>query len=809
MDKLGLTSNEAVLKLKEFGRNEVVESKKLSGFFAFLSRFKNPLLLILIVSALVSGFLGDPVTATIIILVVLASVTVDFVNTHRSEKAAEDLKKRVMLSASVVRDGTAKEISFAEIVPGDVVVLSVGDIVPADGEVFESKDLYTNESQLTGESFPVEKNNGQDVFMGSSITTGRAYLLVKQTGKNTKFSHIAESLLTEETPTEFDIGIKKFSVLIMRITFFLVFFIFLFDSIFKRGIFESFMFGLALAVGLTPELLPMIIALNLSRGSLDMAKRGVIVKKLSAIQNFGNMDILCTDKTGTLTQDQIKLVKYVDADGNDSEKVLLAGYLNSLFSGGFKNPLDEAIKDYKNIDITTYKKIDEVPFDFERRRDSVVVGNLGNHILIAKGAPEQVIEACSFFGDQDTTIDDSHRKKIISLYEKMSMDGFRIIAVAHKILPESEKTYSKEDEIKMTFLGFIAFIDPAKESVKDTLKALENYGIEIKILTGDNEFVTQKIAGDISLPIKDSLLGSDIEKMSDIELATRAEHTTIFARVNPEQKERIIKALRSKGHVVGFLGDGINDAPPLRAADVGISVENAVDVAKDTADLILLKKSLNDLIEGVIEGRRTFANTLKYMMMNLSSNFGNMFSMAGASAIFPFLPMTPPQILLNNFLYDSSQFAIPTDNVDDSYLLKPRRLKMDFIKKFMFIFGPISSVFDFITFYVLFAVFNFKDGAFQSGWFLESMITQIFVVYIIRTRKIPFVESFPSKPLFWSVIASVCAAWFFVYSALGKYFGFVALPFYVAFTIIIITIAYLVFIEIAKIWFFNRIFRDE
>ncbi len=804
----GLTTSQAKKQLAKYGLNKIVQAREFSAFLAFFARFKNPLLIILIISAIVVGMLGDSVTSAIIIFIVLTSVIIDFINTYRSQKATEDLKKRVMITATVIRDGKEIKIPLDFVVPNDLVVLQPGDIIPADGIIKEAKNLFVNESQLTGESFPVEKEIGAEVYMGSSTNTGGAKMLVTGTGKNTKFSHIAESLIKKEQPTEFDRGIQEFSVLIMKLTFILVSSIFLIDTFLKQSLFGSFLFAVALAVGLTPELLPMIIALNLSKGSLIMAKKGVIVKKLSAIQNFGNMDILCTDKTGTLTENTIELVKYIDIHGNDSEEVLKAAYVSSEFSSGFKSPLDDAIKNFKKINIGAYSKIDEVPFDYMRRRDSVIAGVDNTHIIITKGAPEQIIEVCTIHdGDKKITVD--LHKKIIKAYESLSNGGFRVIAVSKRVIPMSEKKYSKHDEEHMEFLGFIAFIDPPKKSVANTLKRLEEHGIEIKIITGDSDLVTAKVASEINLPVKGILLGSEIVHLSDQELGIKAESTTIFARVSPDQKERIIKALKARGHVIGFLGDGINDAPSLRAADVGISVDNAVDVAKDTADLILMKKSLNDLIEGVVEGRRTFSNTLKYLMMSLSSNFGNMFSMAGASVLLPFFPMTAPQILLNNLLYDSSQLAIPTDNVDKSYLLKPRKFKIHFIKLFMIVFGPLSSVFDFLTFYVLFAVLNLSVGGFQAGWFLESIATQTFVVYIIRTRKIPFIQSKPSKALLTTTLGAVIIACAMVYLPVNKIFGFVPLSIIPMLSIVTITIVYLFSVEFTKRWFYKKIVTDD
>ena len=804
----GLTTAQAKKQLVKYGPNKIAQGKELSAFFDFFARFKNPLLIILVISSIIVGVLGDIVTSMIIIFIVLMSVIIDFINTYRSQKATEDLKKRVMITATVIRDGKEIKISLADVVPDDLVVLQPGDIIPADGVIKEAKNLFVNESQLTGESFPVEKEIGSEVYMGSSANTGKAIMLVTKTGRNTKFSHIAESLIKNVEPTEFDRGIQEFSVLIMKLTFILVSSIFLIDIYLKCNLFESFLFAVALAVGLTPELLPMIIALNLSKGSLIMAKKGVIVKKLSAIQNFGNMDILCTDKTGTLTEDTIELVKYIDVHGNDSKEVLIAAYVSSFFSSGFKSPLDDAIKNFKKLNISAYNKIDEVPFDYIRRRDSVIAGVDNTHIIITKGAPEQIIEVCTLH-DGEKRITAELRKKIIHQYEALSKDGFRVLAVSKRVIPMSEKKYSKHDEEHMEFLGFIAFIDPPKKSVANTLKRLGEHGVEIKILTGDNDLITARIASEINLPVKGILLGSDIAHLSDQELGIKAESTTIFARVSPDQKERIIKALRARGHVIGFLGDGINDAPSIRAADVGISVDNAVDVAKDTADLILMKKSLGDLIEGVVEGRRTFSNTLKYLMMSLSSNFGNMFSMAGASVLLPFFPMTAPQILLNNLLYDSSQLAIPTDDVDKSYLLKPKKFKIHFIKLFMIVFGPISSVFDFLTFYVLFSVFSLSNGGFQAGWFLESLATQTFVVYIIRTKRIPFIQSWPSKALLITTLSAVGLSWAFVYLPINKFFGFTPLGIIPVLSIIMITVIYLFCVEFAKRWFYKRVIKDD
>lgn len=805
--KQGLTSAEAAKRLRQYGPNQMAESKRISGLVDFLVRFKNPLVLILIFAAFISALTGDPVSASIIIGIVLLSVLLDFYNTFKSQRAAEELREKVQVLARVVRDGKTADLLLAQIVPGDAVELEAGDLVPADGKILQAKDFFLDESALTGESFPSEKEPGARLFLGTSVISGTATMEVEFTGRQTKFSHIAQSLEGAEQPTEFDRNIKDFSYLIMKITFVLVICIFLINALLKANILESFLFSAALAVGLTPELLPMIIALNLSKGSLNMSKHGVIVKKLSAIQNFGSMDVLCTDKTGTLTEDNIVLVKYMDAAGVADEKIFEYAYLTSVFRSGFHNPLDTAIKKFKKISTTHFTKLDEIPFDFERRRDSVVVESSDGKQLVAKGAPEGLWPICHHYKKEGEKMTPHLLKQLEDEYRQLSQDGFRVLGIAYKPISEAKKVYTKDDETGLIFLGFVAFLDPPKKSVTETLKLLEHYGITIKIITGDNDLVTKKIASEIQLPVKGMLLGDEIEKMSDHELVKAVEENTIFARVNPEQKKRVIISLQKNGHTVGYMGDGINDAPSLKAADVGISVNNAVNVAKDSADLILMHKSLHDLANGVVQGRRTFANTMKYLMMALSSNFGNMFSMAGASLFFKFLPMLPTQILFNNLLYDSSQFTIPLDEVDHDDVLKPRRLNLKFIKKFMLVFGPLSSIFDFATFYLLFVVFKFADSKFQTGWFLESLATQALVIFIIRTKRLPFLQSSPSKYLAVSVLAAVVAGWWVALSRFGAVFKFEVLPAAAVFGIILITLIYLVLVELVKRRFY-RSFSD-
>ncbi len=804
MKQLGLSSNQAGLLLKQYGLNEIAKAKRLPGVILFLSKFKNPLVLILLTAAVIAAFSGDGISSGIIIAIVLISVILDFVNTYRSQKAAEALKERVEVKTRVWRDGQLQDLSMHLLVPGDIVELSAGDIIPADGKVLEENDLFLNESQLTGESFPVEKPVDSELFLGSNVVTGSARMQVVQTGPQTQFNKIARVVAGGPAKTEFDRSIRDFSMLIMKITFLLVIFIFFINALLKGNVLESFLFAAALAVGLTPELLPAIIALNLSKGSLAMSKHGVIVKKLSAIENFGSMDVLCTDKTGTLTEDNIVLVKYVDGTGKVNERVFELAYISASFRSGFKNPLDAAVKRYKHIDTASYAKIDEIPFDYERKRDSVVVEYAHSRLLITKGAPEEMFKVCTGYGVAEHFLSPEILLQLQQEYQALSRDGFRVLGVAYRQLPDKKASYSQADEQSLVFAGFMAFLDPPKKSVTETLRTLEQYGIEIKILTGDNDLVTQKIASEIDLPVKGVLRGSDLESMNDFELAKKAELTTIFSRVTPEQKRRIITVLQRR-HVVGFMGDGINDAPSLKTADVSISVDNAVDVAKESADLILLNKSLHDLINGVIEGRKTFVNTLKYLMMALSSNFGNMFSMAGASLFFSFLPMLPEQILFNNLLYDASQFTIPLDNVDKDELRKPRKLNIHFIRKFMLVFGPISSIFDFATFGILYLVFHLSGSQFQTGWFLESLSTQALVIFVIRTREITKRHTGPNAYLSAAVIAAVAAGWIAALTGIGALFKFTPLPFPVLASLAATTILYLAVVEFAKRKFYKKV----
>lgn len=802
----GLTSREAKRRLSQYGHNNITESKKLSGAAAYLARFKNPLVVILLLAAILSFFMDEVASGAIILGIVLLSTTLDFLNTYRSEKAAAALQKSVRVTAKVLRDHKLKSIELSNIVPGDVIELIAGSLIPADGKVIATTDLSIDESALTGESFPVQKALDDVVYMGSNVASGSGRILVTATGKSTEFAHVAASL-NRSQPTEFDLEIAKLSSMLARITCGLVVFILAVNIAFHRDAMSSLLFAIALAVGMTPELLPLIITINLTKGSLRMAKKGVIVKRLSSMQNFGSMDILCTDKTGTLTENHISVARTQDFNHTESQRALTLAAVACKFSTSYESPLDLAILNFQRYNLSDYRKTQEIPFDFQRKRESVVARTDDGNLLITKGAADTMLSIVKYYRDQNGAarrLTSEGLERLHDDYTTLSQEGYRVLMVASRSMSD-DVHYTPADEQDMTFEGYIAFIDPPKSSAAKSLRNLQANNIEIKIISGDDPLVSQKVASELGLPIKGVLTGDQINKLNRIQLARRAERTTIFARVNPSQKLAIIEALRRRGHVVGYMGDGINDAPSLRAADIGISVNNAVDVAKDTADMILLGKSLDYLNDGVVEGRRTFANTLKYLQMSLSSNFGNMFSMAGASLFLPFLPMTAPQILFNNLLYDTSQFAIPTDNVDVDQLSQPRRMDIHSLRKYMWTFGIVSSIFDFITFGILILVFHTTATQFQTGWFIESLLTQTLVVFVIRTRKLPFVNSKPSKTLTLSVLAVLSIAIATIFSTLGHYFGFATPSLGMAITAGLIVLTYLLTVENVKRLFYRHV----
>jgi len=815
----GLTSQEAEDRLQTFGYNELAKRKRRAAIVAFLFHFRNPLVIMLLVAGAISVFFGETINAAIISSIVFLSAILGTYQESKAERAAEMLRAKVTTTATVLRDNSKKEVKLSEIVPGDVVYLSAGDTAPADSRIVQAKDLFMNQSSLTGESYPVEKKDtpletkGATIaewvnclFLGTSVVSGTATAIVMKTGSSTEYGKIAKRLVERAPETEFEKGLRRFGFLMMQITLLLVLFVFSINALYKRDILDSLLFAVALAVGLTPELLPMVLSVNLSKGALEMSKRGVIVKRLASIQNFGSMDVLCTDKTGTLTENRIALILHADFEGNDNEKVLLYSFLNSSYQTGLRSPLDEAIIRYKDLRIDRYQKIDEIPFDFSRKRVSVVVECRGERFLIAKGAPEEIIGICSHCELAEEVLDLTAKlqRKIEQTYHDFSSEGLRVLGVAYKRLEEVSASYAVSDEKDIVFLGFVAFLDPPKVTAKDSLELLNKAGVELKILTGDNELVTRKTCEQLCLEIRGVVLGSEFVEMHDDALARTVEKANIFVRVTPAQKDRIITALKNNGHVVGFLGDGINDAPSLKTADVGISVDNAVDVAKESADIILLQKDLTVLDQGVLEGRKTFSNTMKYIMMGATSNLGNMFSVAGASMFLPFLPMLPTQILLNNLLYDLSQSTISTDNVDQEYTEKSRKLDISFIRKLMALLGPVSSIFDFLTFFIMLFVFSATEPLLQTAWFLESLCTQTAVIFVMRTRRAPFYKSKPSRLLLLSSMSTIVFALGVPFTPIGGLFGFVEPPFSFIAILAGLTLVYLALVDIIKGWFYKR-----
>ena len=815
----GLSSAEAAARLAQFGPNLIHGEKKKSLVLQFLAKFRNPLVIILLTASALSAFTGDAASFFIIGTIVIISTTLDFLQEYRAGQAAEGLRRSVAVRGHVLRDGNPLEIPLAELVPGDVALLTAGDLIPCDGRVLEAKDFFVNQALLTGEPYPVEKapgdlpgeteilSAGNTVLLGTSVISGTARVLMCRTGQNTELGEIADTLLAKAPPTDFELGTYRFGILIMRMTVLLVLFVILANAFFHRPLLESFLFAVALAVGLTPELLPMVVSVTLSRGALRMAANKVIVKRLASIQNLGSMDVFCTDKTGTLTEARIHLERHLDCLGRESQRVLELAYFNSFFETGLKSPLDDAILEHREIDVSGWRKIDEVQFDFERRRISVLLDNGSIRLLVVKGAPEDILRlSVSYELDQTSAsrpLDDAARASINAQFEALSKEGFRVLGIASRQVGKDQPHCAVSDEAELVFVGFAAFLDPPKESAKAALAGLAADRVAVKIITGDNELVTQHIFVQLGVPVTGVLTGAEIQQMDDLALAARVEQVNLFCRVAPAQKNRIILALKKRGHVVGYLGDGINDAPSLHSADVGISVDSAVDVAKEAADMILLEHDLGVLHAGVLEGRRTFGNIMKYIMMGTSSNFGNMFSMAGASLFLPFLPMLPVQILLNNLLYDVSELPIPLDRVDDDYLSHPRHWDMKFIRNFMLIIGPVSSVFDFLTFYIMLAVFHAGEALFHTGWFIESMATQVLVIFIIRTRKNPF-RSSPNPWLVACSLTVVAIAALLPFTPAGAYLGFVAPPAFFFVILAAILIFYLLAVEGMKQWFFRR-----
>lgn len=825
----GLDEETAEARISQYGLNEIAREKRKSWIISLIGNFKNPLVLLLMVLGIISYLTGDIRATVMIFIMVILGVVMRFVQEMRADNAAEKLKAMVRNTATVVRNTKELEIALKFLVPGDIIKLSAGDMIPADVRIIAAKDLFLNQSTLTGESLPIEKKCTTNItetssplelpnicFLGSNVVSGSATAIVVNTGSRTYFGSLANSITGERELTSFDKGVNNFTWLMIKFIAIMVPAVFFINGLTKHNWGEAFLFALAVAVGLTPEMLPMIVTVNLSKGAMMMARKKTIVKRLNAIQNFGAMNILCTDKTGTITEGRIVLEKHVDAQGNNCEKVLNFGYLNSYHHTGLKNLMDDAILDHEDLEERLkmkdqYHKIDEIPFDFVRRRMSVVVEDTNKiHTLICKGAFEEVMSQCNSIeiDDKIVTMLPEYAAKCREIAKNLNAEGFRVIALAYKKIPDSpsELVYSVKDETNLILLGFLAFFDPPKESAEEALKRLHDLNVEVKILTGDNEIVTRYICNKVGLPVENILLGSQIETMSDTDLAFAAINTSVFAKLLPMHKERIIHALQSKDNVAGFLGDGINDAPALKAADVGISVDSAVDIAKESSDIILLENSLLVLEQGVLEGRRIFGNIIKYIKMAASSNFGNMFSVVGASAFLPFLPMLPIQVLINNLLYDFSQTTIPTDKVDNDWLLKPRKWTIGKIEKFILFIGPLSSIFDYVTFYLMLYIFNcwHNPTLFHTGWFVESIFTQTLIIHVIRTNKIPFIQSWASWPLIVSSLLIVGIGAWLTMSPFAGTFGFAALPPLYWLFLAGILICYISLTQIVKSWFFRK-----
>jgi len=817
----GLGASEAAERLAASGPNLVVDGRQRSSAVQLLLKFRDPLVVLLLGAATIAGLSGQARSCVVIVVMVLLSVILDFVQEHRAGRAAERLRRQAQVRATVLRDGTATELPVAAVARGDVVLLAAGDLVPADARLLEARDLHVNQALLTGEPYPVQKRADgqappsaplaeveQAVLMGTSVVSGTARAVVVETGRGTQLGQIGTSLQRQPPPSAFEQGTRAFGFLILRLALFMVLFVLLVNAWRGRPWLDSFLFAVALAVGLTPELLPMVVSVTLARGAIRMSRRKVLVKRLAAIHDLGSTDVLCTDKTGTLTEARIRLERHLDAAGRDSRRALELAYLNSHFQSGLRSPLDEAIlRAGEAGGVSGWKKVDEVPFDFERRRVSVLVRRGDDApLLVEKGAFEDILRTSTRYEDASGEIrplDDDRRAELMVRFEGLGREGFRVLGVAIKAEPASCTALGRDDEDGLVFAGLLAFQDPPKTSASAALRSLAELGVAIKVLTGDNELVAAHVCGELGLPPAGVLTGAEIQEMDDHVLDARIDRVALFCRVTPAQKNRIILALKRRKHTVAFLGDGINDAPALHAADVGISVDGAVDIAKDAADIILLEHDLAVLRDGVLEGRRTLGNITKYILMGTSSNFGNMFSMAGAALFLPFLPMLPIQILVNNFLYDLSEVGIPTDQVDEEYLRTPHRWDMRFIRRFMTVIGPVSSVFDFLTFYLLYGVLHASEALFQTGWFVESLATQVLVIFVIRTRRSPL-RSLPSRPLAIGAVAVVAAGMILTATPLGAALGFVRPPLYFATPLAAMVLAYLFTVEIVKRWFFGR-----
>ena len=844
----GLTEAEAAARIEKYGPNEVASEEKHGWWHRLYTASRNPLVILLIVLAILSFATGDFRAGSVMLLMVILGLSLRFVQETKADNAAARLKAMISVTATVVREGQPKEIPLRQLVPGDIVKLACGDMIPGDVRLISAKDLFVIQATLTGESLPVEKIDAPDTrekvstiernnlcFLGTSVESGSATAVIVATGAQTYFGKVARSLAGQPIDTAFDRGVKKFTWLMIRFMLVMVPLVFLINGFTKHDWKEAFFFALAVAVGLTPEMLPMIVSVCLSKGALAMSRKKVIVKKLNSIQNFGAMDVLCTDKTGTLTIDHVILELHVDVFKNESQEVLRDAYVVSHFQTGLKNVLDRAVLKYKEVhselNIEKYSKVDELPFDFSRRMMSVAVEMPnGERQLITKGAPESVFAKCTHFESKGEIfpMDPIFVGDLIEQVNDLSEDGFRVLAVATKKL-DKRPAYSKADESQLVLTGYLAFLDPPKDTAGKAIDVLRRHGVTVKVLTGDNDLVTRKVCSEVGIHAQKIVLGREVETMTDAQLSEAVESSDSFARLSPAHKQRIVKALQSKGHVVGFMGDGINDAPALRAADVGISVDNAVDIAKESADMILLEKSLMVLEEGVLEGRKVFVNILKYIRMGASSNFGNMFSVIGASAWLPYVPMAPIQVLANNLLYDFSQVPIPTDNVGPSQIAKPRPWNMGEIGKFIVFIGPLSSIFDYTTYAIMWFIFKcshlnlappadlaarFANAAspnatyaaalFHTGWFVESLMTQTLIVHIIRTNLIPFIQSRASWQLTMNTLLIMGIGAYLPFSPLSSFLGFVPLPPLYWLLLLGTLVCYVGLTQVVKVWLLKK-----
>lgn len=828
----GLSTEEAERRLDEYGANELAHARQTGFWGDIFHRCKSPLVIQLLVIAAVSGAIGEVKSAVIVGAMILLSVGLSYILDRRSSLAVEALGKRVESRTLVMRDGKETEIRISDVVPGDIVILQAGSIIPADLRLLVAKDFFVSQSALTGESMPVEKTaaaqaaQGLSVwelpnacFLGSSVNSGSAKGVVVNTGTATLFGSISERLVEGPEETSFDRGTRSFTWLMIRFMLVMTSAVFFIVGMTKGNWVEALLFALSIAVGLTPEMLPMIVTVNLAKGALAMAAKKVIIKRLPSIQNFGAIDILCTDKTGTLTQDQVVLERYVDITGDTSEDVLNYAYLNSYYQTGLGNLIDRAILDHTDLDVGWCRVVDELPFDFQRRRMSVVVDYEEDHVLICKGAVEEIYDCCSHYqiGEEVYPLIEMIRDNLFEEVDILNRDGFRVLAIAYREFPRKQTVFNVRDESDLILLGYIAFFDPPKPSATEALALLNNAGVRVKVLTGDNGIVTQRVCNNVGLKVEQMLTGAELSLIPPEDLGRIVQEVDVFVKISPVQKERIVRALREAGHVVGFMGDGINDAPALKAADVGISVDSAVDVAKETADIVLLEKSLLVLEEGIMEGRRVFANIVKYIRMGASSNFGNMFSVVGASYLLPFLPMQPVQILTNNLLYDFSQTGIPTDRVDEELVARPLKWNIENIKRFMIFIGPISSIFDYATFALMwyfFACSAYSTAGpahqeslarlFQTGWFVESLLTQTLIVHIIRTRRIPFFGSRASLPMTLTTLAIMAVGAWLPYSPFADALNLVPLPPIYWAWIFGFLIVYSFVTHFVKTWFFKR-----